>query len=485
VQLTDAKNTRPAYLVSILTLLVLLVGSLVWYKQRMLFVDPCWITYQNINTGHLNIAEHRYGAVITQIVPLIGSKLNLSLNTILIAYSVSFYLFYLAVALIVGYCYRQYWLVILMACYFTFFVSDVYFWPNNEVHQGVAWMILFIGTFLHYSRKERFNIPVVLLLLVLAFLAVFSHFIVIIPLSFLWLYYILENRKHFNRKAIIATVVCSLCIAVLFAVKYKIGTTNSWYDAGKLEPIKKMGLDTIMASFSSGHAKTIFPLFFSSYWIIIPVFIAGIISLILAKKYLQLILVMAYTIGYFSLLCLTYPDAFGRELLFYMESEWMALAIIIATPFVLQVLPQLNGKTMAVLFAAIFIIRLGYIGNAYQLFNRRLTTVERITDNLHKQHIDKATFLIGKSHSDELFVYNWGLPIESIMISELKHYSPRVTFKVVTDSLSIRYTPGRDSFFSCFNLVPVKEQDKRYFSLDPLTVYLHFTEAHLDRLIKK
>lgn len=482
MQPSTIKNIRPAYRVSILTLLVLLAGSLVWYKQRMLFVDPCWLTYNNINKQTIHIAEYRYGAFITQMVPLIGSKLGLSLRAILMAYSVSFYIFYLAVALIAGYL-RQYWLAILLACYFTFIVSDVYFWPNNEVHQGIAWMILFLALFLHYMAKDRYPVFLWLLFPVLILLSIFSHFIVIIPFSFLWLYIILERRKTFTRRQVIVTGICSLCIVVLFIIKYRLGSNSGWYDAGKLEPIKKMGLDTVIASFTTDHAKRMFPLFFQSYWILVLVLVAGLIALAIIKKYLQLLLVTGYVAGYFSLICLTYPGYWGKELLFYMESEWMALAVVAATPFVMEVLPRLKPAVMTGIVAGIFLVRLCYIGQSYTFFNERYTRLEKITEQLHAQKISKAVIALEEKRCNDLFIMEWGLPIESIVLSSLKNYNPQVTFKVLKDP-AIRPLPA-DSFFSGFEIKPVSEMDRRYYRLDTTSRYTVLQQSWLDALMKK
>lgn len=478
----NSKNIRAAYKVSLLTLLLLLIGSLIWYKQRMLFVDPCWITYQNINTGHFNIAEHRYGAAITQWVPLAGSWLNMSLKTILIAYSVSFYVFYLAVALIVGFGYRQYWLGILLPCYFTFFVSDVYFWPNNEVHQGVAWMTLLMGFFLHHYNRGRFNVLALLLLPVLTFLAVFSHFIVIVPLSYLCFYFLIEHRKALNRKTIFPVLFLIGCIALLFGVKYWLGTSHSWYDVGKLEPLRKMGIDTILASFNSDHAATIVPLFISNYWIVLLVLLASITTLLRSRKYLLVALLLGYTLGYFSLICLTYPEGYGRERLFYMESEWMALAIIISVPCLLHLLPRLSAKAGTLLLAGIFLVRLCYIGYAYPLFNQRVLLVERITDKLKAQNINKAVVQLSQKQSDDLFIYDWGLPVESIMASQLKGYTPAITFKVVHEP--IVSLPQPDSFYSCFNTLAIKELDKRYFNVAANSQYTILSAQQLDSIVR-
>src|SRR6185369_12630014 len=137
----------------------------------------------------------RYGSFITQMVPYFAQKLHLPIKAILIGYSVSFNLFYLSVASLLVYRYKQYALGILMALYYFLFVTDSYFWTNNEIHQAVGWMFLFFGVTLNMGNKNV-KMPVLLpVFSVLAFLAVFTHFVVIIPVVFLWVYFLIEKNN--------------------------------------------------------------------------------------------------------------------------------------------------------------------------------------------------------------------------------------------------------------------------------------------------
>ena len=174
------------YRLSLLVLLVLLILSFFTYRERMLFTDPAWVAFNIINTKSLLITEYRIGTFITQIFPLIGVYLGLSLKAILILYSISHYLFFLAIAILVGTVWKQKWLAILLALYLTVFVSDLYYWPNNEVHQGLGWMFLFLGLYLHRRNLGRFHAWHHLLLLAFAFLALSSHMLVMLPFGFLW-----------------------------------------------------------------------------------------------------------------------------------------------------------------------------------------------------------------------------------------------------------------------------------------------------------
>lgn len=153
----DLNNNQGSYQIAIGVLIILGLLAIYSYQERMLFLDPCWIVFNIINTKTYCIAEHRYGAFITQSFPLIGMYLRLSLKAILILYSASFYIFYLGAAIVMGQVWKQKWAAVLLAIYLVLFVSDGYYWPNNEVHQGIAWMLLFFALYVHKSNKEQFS----------------------------------------------------------------------------------------------------------------------------------------------------------------------------------------------------------------------------------------------------------------------------------------------------------------------------------------
>lgn len=150
------------------------IGSVVFYKERMLFVDPAFITFEIINNKTFIFSENRYGAFITQIFPLISVHLNASLNVVLVLYSVSFYLFYLLVAFLSGSVFKQKLLAILFIFYLCFFVSDVYFWPNNEIHQAVGWMILFLSLF-NYCQEKYWKTNILVHTALITFLFFFHY----------------------------------------------------------------------------------------------------------------------------------------------------------------------------------------------------------------------------------------------------------------------------------------------------------------------
>src|SRR4051812_35045042 len=94
-------------------LAMLLAGSIVFYKERMLFIDAPHVLWRIINDGKLMLSDFRYGSFISQVFPLFGSKMHLPLRWLTLLYSCGFYVFYLAVGLLLVYKFRNYALAVL------------------------------------------------------------------------------------------------------------------------------------------------------------------------------------------------------------------------------------------------------------------------------------------------------------------------------------------------------------------------------------
>jgi hypothetical protein len=132
-----------------------LLGAALFSLERVLFADATFILFRIINSDSLQIQEHRFGSFITQGVPLLAARLQLPLATNVVLYSTSFTLSYLVVVLLLLYQFKEHELAVLMGLYFLLFVGDTWFWMNNEVHQGIAWMFLFLCYNKLAGKKEQ------------------------------------------------------------------------------------------------------------------------------------------------------------------------------------------------------------------------------------------------------------------------------------------------------------------------------------------
>lgn len=445
---------------------LLLLGAIFFYKQRMFFVDPCFVAFEIINTHQLVITEHRYGAFITQIVPLISSLLHLPLSLILLLYSASFYLFFISVCLLLVFKFKQYSLALLMIFYFTLFVSDVYFWPNNEVHQGIAWMFLFFGLqFNNVSLRRSFFFHAVSVSV--AFLAIFSHFIVMLPMTFLWILFAIDTDRVKSNKN--PFIFYSGILLIMMTIKFILGS-QGWYDGEKLKGVTNLSVSSVLSAFSSGHLESFAKLVLKNYWITLLILLGGIWSLFRYKKLQVLILTLAFLLAYLVLLGITFPEGFGREFLFYMESQWMGMAIILAAPFVFYFLPQLKEREMLGLVTGILLVRLIYIGLSFPIFNERLSTLQNHVDIVKSSGSHKV-IIENTPELQQKYLMTWGLPVESLMLSALKDKDDPVTFKNIEKSAIKEIS--RVSFYSSFRIMDMNELNSYYFKLDSIQNYIY------------
>src|SRR6185312_9130941 len=126
--ITSQSNVKKPAIAAVAALGVLLIGAMVFYKERTLFADASYFSFTIINSKKLAIQTARYGSVVTQVFPYLGARLGLPLKVLLIAFSASFYLFNFLVASLLVFRYKEYILAISMALFYFLLFSQSYFW---------------------------------------------------------------------------------------------------------------------------------------------------------------------------------------------------------------------------------------------------------------------------------------------------------------------------------------------------------------------
>lgn len=463
----EANSLKIAARISIIYLSILLIGAILFYKQRMLFGDAPWITFFIINKHSLFIQEHRYGSFITQIFPLLSSLLHAPLSFILLLYSFSFNFFYLATGYIL-YRIRAYHLVVLLALYFSLICSSSYFWTNNEVHQGITWLFLLFGFLFQNEQKKIKPVYSILTCLTLGFLAIFSHPMVILAGGFLWVYFLLEqNRAPFTSKRII---IYTLIICSIIGVKFYF-SVHGWYDGNVLEHITKASGQQVLSSLYSHTAVQFAVNSMHNYWLLPILLIVGIFSLLKERKYLMIIWVILCCIGYTILISLAYEST---SLAFYIESEWMPLAIIVAISVVYYMVPQINSTTTTVLFILIFSVRIMYILAALPDFTNRLTVIKVLISGMKKNNITKAVIKRHEAQSllEEKLIMSWGLPVETLFMSELEGERPSLSaVQIYEADIPGKLAQNNKDFMTHFFTIPEQDINRYYFHYDTIQPY--------------
>lgn len=462
-----SKSISIAYWTAFASLLLLTILSLIAYKERTLFVDSSWFLVHIISQKTFYFMEMRFGAFITQLGTVAAVYTGMPMTGIMMIFSVSFYLFYLAAALLIGIRWQQKQLAILFSFYLLLFISDGFFCTVGEIFQGLAWMFLFFA--LYFQKRFRHNIFSVFLLLSFAFLSLICHVIVLFPFSFLWLYLNLEYSSFKDLMKEKKFWIYSILLLLLGCLRYYVSTLG-WYDSAKLSSVHDISFSSFFAAFHSEHARTFAKLLLQNYWITLFLFIAGLVLLAKNKRYLQLGLTLLFTLVYFALVCVVYPGGYDRNMLFYFENEWAPLSVILSAPFVFQIFnTRVKPKLVLGIFVFLFAVRLLYVYDAYRFFNHRLENLSQLTTQLYEDGIYKAIIVAEEQQARDYLVMTWGTPIESMMLSKINGHEPAVSFKIVQKDFTLRQVP--DSFYSNFNVTENSFLDRKYFLIDSIGDY--------------
>ena len=452
--------------VVVVTLCLLLSGSILYFKERMLFIDGPHLLFRIINDQVLQITEFRYGSFISQLFPLLGSKMHVSLGGLMILYSASFYLFYTLVVVLLVFLFRNYGLAVLFGLYLTLFVSDTYFWPNNEIHQGIGWLMLSLGINFHFAQKKWPSFVILPLFAGSIYLAIWTHPLVMMAAIYLWVFLWLRAEKWPFSK--MQAVLITLIILVTAYLKFHQGLHHG-YDNGKIETVTKLDpsrLKTILASPQLVYfAKSCV----SNYWLFVCIFIAGMAALIKERKFAILAWTVLFSVGYLVLICITYWDLKSER--FYVESEYAPLSIICSAPFVYYLLPKLKVTVGMAIVSLIFVIRIGYMCAALPAFHNRVFAMEGILAKMKEKHLTKVIIAEPAARIDSILIMNWGAPVESILLSHLHGDKPQRTF-VFMNADQMKYaTASKDTLLGCWEKRSNNHINREYFQMDTSATY--------------
>ncbi len=461
-------NLKLAAYLSFGLFVLMLLASVYYYKERMFFADAAHIVFSAINEQALQIQQYRFGAFITQLVPVLGAKLGLPLKVILIAYSASFHLFYLLVAALLLFVFRAYRLLVLYAFYWALVTTHTFFWPNNEVHQGIAYMFL-LFPLLSFSGQKKYPLWLsAAILVLLGTTAVFCHPLVIPPFIFLWVYLIYEKEEwYFNRDQ---TIILSIVAAVIILAKLYVSNNYAGYDSGLLTGVNQMDADNLLSVFSSPLAKAIYWHVPVNYWILPLISLAGIVTLLFKRHYLLAGWTLACALVYFVLLCLTFHGY--NE--FITESELMPGIIICTAPFVFVTLRLLRPELAALLVLLIFVLRCAKFEGARAHFRSRLDHLSDLLDKMNRQGISKLVLVKPDSRPDDWrWLVEWGFPAETALFSAYTS-GGRVRQIVVLKQSELQHRLPKNStdIMTCYETWPLAKVNRRYLSFDTTGPYV-------------
>ena len=389
----------------------------VFYLQRMLFVDPAFISYSILEKGGYAIQVYRFGVVITQTVPLLAHKLGASLDTILFLYSLCFPIFYWIIYsfLVHGLKAERTGFVLLLI--FTLMANNSFFWVVAEYHQGMAMLVLF-WAWVRFSFLLKNNAPgfkVVTSQILFAGFILFYHPLIIFPLLYtlIFVYLDLSNKKNIKFwTLLISCIVIFILKTIFFPNPYDDNKLNEAYN----------GVFNFFVNGNWGYFLKFIKFCFSEYIFFTTSCILIFSFYMVQRKFKRLTIIFSLITVYISLICLTYPVETPKV---YMDGVFFALGFMVAIPLIYDILPFADNyyyKKITVLFLLILLsVRLPIIIMHHQPYTKRLEWIADLVAVLQK-HQESDRFFINRDKipMDKL-IYDWGIFYETLLYSSLKN----------------------------------------------------------------
>ncbi|MCW3123211.1 MAG: hypothetical protein JWQ38_2703 [Flavipsychrobacter sp.] len=470
--MAENSSLKKAAQITPILLAIMLIGSLVFYKESMLFSDCSHNIFRIINHDHLEIEASRYGIFISQVFPLTAARLHLPLQIVMMSYAASFYVFYLVVALLLVYKYKNYGLAILLGLYESLLVSDSYYYLNNE---GIAWLLLVLGMNFFIAACNRPPFILYFVFIPTIFFALWTHPLVMMAGAYLWFFLMADKEKWPYTK--VQTWILTAILLVLSLWKFYEGMKHG-YDSTKIESLTTFQPKRILTVYNAPQFHFFIKSCITNYWAFALIFIAGLIALLKEKKYWLTFITLGAAGAYFILLCITYWDTESRR--FYMEIEYMPLTIITSAAFVYFLLPKLTPKISMGIIIAVYLVRLAYMHHAIKPFEERLALVERMNTKMKEKNITKVLLTNPTDDAGKTLIMTWGSPVESILLSKLNGEEPQRTFMFMDQGEMIGFdTTMRNTMAGCWEAWTPVKLNHHYFNIDTTTTYRVMTYSEL------
>ena len=442
--------------------LILLILSAVIANERVIYIDSAAQLFEMIQRDGFVIYDHRYTMAITQLLPLLCIKLQLPLQAIIVAYSISAPLLAYGAYLIITYvlCDVKLGLALLLPL---LCMRHTFFHAISESFSLMIYAILLAALLLHRPKGDagigrRILHAASIALLTAA--AVFIHPIGMFFVVFLIGYYLVDNKFRPNLSLILSFAVLVLCVILR-------STSVSGHDSDYLPTLP----DVLYAVKHPTDMKVVIGFghrLADLYIYPIVLYVAVAVYHIRHHQWLRLAYGILFNTGFILMTAIVYR---WDNSAVCVERAWIPLIFFSAIPFVCELVPSLSlrGKQIwLILMSVVLLLAFVKIGDTSKHYHQRKAKIEQITEIANHAGLHKMV----ASHEDLVGVFDidsWCTSFESMLISALQGPERTINIYVEDSPLQVDNPDYNvtDSFLAVpwWRLWPYTTLRPRWFSL--------------------
>ena len=441
--------------------LILVVFAIIFYKERIIFADAALHLFLILKDGFFTVQASRFGTALTQIGPLLASKLHLSLAGVMLSYSLNYILNSVICYLLCGLVFKNYRYAVMLLLCNTLIVSDSFYAVQSEILQAMPIVIAVLGYLTIKKRTEMSLIAYPILIAAIITIA-FLHPLVMFMVLFAVLFHMLSKGTVADTKLFLLSAgLFFVCITIK-----QIAFRNS-YDDNAQSGVNNF-IELFPDYFNTRSTEVFIKYCIDKYYWLPILTLAITVSYVMQKAWIRLLLFLCYTIGYILLVNVSHSDGGMSDA--YAETMYMPLSFIIALPFVYDVLPMFRKPYLRVGFVALIVL-LGII----RIYNTRELYVNRLKweRNFMKQYNYGKVLVSDRKVPMDSLVFSWATPYECWLLSTTE--AGKTASVYISDDIMKHLNEGywdRKSLLTPWVPVEYDELPREYFKFqDTVSTY--------------
>jgi len=420
-----------------LSFLVLLVASVYYYKERILYSDSAYQLFKIINFEKINVEAYRYGAILPELPVLIAMKLGFSLKSLVIIFSVAFVALYYIVFL---FCIKLLKntpaalsiILVLIMC-----INESFFFPVTETQQSLVFSILLFAILQYESF--HYSLVQILLASIVITISFLAHPVALYPILFIIGYSAIDKKKL---RSIMPYVLLMLVIG-LAVVKFLL-TDKSSYEGKFFSELLKA--PSIISNLSDLYSTNFFNnRIYGLYFGVVIFELILILHLIFKKEYLKLTWQLGTFIFFLAITLLTYNKADSDML---MERAFMPLALLTSIPLLNEILGN-NKRHNILKLTFLTVVVFSSFNRIYvqgKVFRERTRFNTELLTKMSK--LPNRKFVVQSGELQKHYYTGWSYSFETLILSSITDNIPPQTIFPANDLRQItKYTTNTSNVF--------------------------------------
>lgn len=395
-----------------LAMITLLVYAVVFFVERCTYLDPSFQLFEMINHEDFEYYVERYSMVINQVLPVIAIKSGLSIQWIMLSYSVSFVVIYYLCFVVSLHVLKDMAAPLALAAV-PLIVRDAFVHSISENWLGIAYSGVFFSWIRYNLLRDRFVSPLWFFFITTAIILVNYHlhpvtlFTLSFSLVFLALFY--QRFNAWQLWSVLALIV------VIYGYKFLFPATD--HEQGFFSNVKNIHAWPL--AFKGGLFRFFTSHFFKLYIWIILFWTASMFLLWKNGKGLATLFLAAWMPGFFFLILITFGNG---ESMAGMESRFMPFIFFTLIPFIfcLDFVSAAWKKIVTFGLALLLVFSFFSLANKVQnKYTARLNYIESIFQR-HEQIHTRKFFIRYTKLNKKKWVNTWATAVESLLLTSVK-----------------------------------------------------------------